>query len=95
MGYTYVLECADGSFYVGSTRHLLPRVEEHNYGEGSNYTRPRLPVVLVYYEEYERIADAFAREKQLQGWGRAKRIALITGATEYLPALSRKVWRRG
>ncbi|MDL5352149.1 GIY-YIG nuclease family protein [Microbacterium sp. zg-YB36] len=95
MGYTYILECADGSFYVGSTRHLLQRVEEHNHGEGSNYTRPRLPVVLVYYEEYERIADAFAREKQLQGWGRAKRVALITGANEYLPALSRKVWRRG
>lgn len=90
----YILECADGSFYVGSTRHLMRRVEEHNCGEGAAYTRHRLPVVLVYAEYYDRVADAFAREKQLQGWGRAKRIALITGAVEHLPPLSRRVWVR-
>ena len=88
----YILTCADGSFYVGSTRDLEYRLAEHQAGEGSEYTRNRRPVALSYVEEYDRIYDAFLREKQVQNWGRAKRIALITGAFGALPALSRKVW---
>lgn len=88
----YILECADGSYYVGSTRNLEYRVWLHDIGEGAEYTRHRLPVRLVYAEEYERIADAYVREKQVQGWGRAKRIALIAQHPDALPALSRKVF---
>jgi predicted GIY-YIG superfamily endonuclease len=62
----YILECADGSYYVGSTRDLDQRVAQHLSGLGSRYTAGRLPVELVYAEEYDRIADAFSREKQVQ-----------------------------
>jgi putative endonuclease len=91
-GYMYILTCADGSFYVGSTRDIDTRVAQHNDGEGSLYTQTRLPVALSYFEEYDRIDDAYLREKQVQNWSRAKRIALITGAFAALPALARKVW---
>ncbi len=83
-----MLQCRDGSFYVGSTYNLGRRLEEHAAGAGSAYTRCRLPVRLVWHEEYMRIADAFAREKQIQGWGRAKRIALIEGRYGDLPDLA-------
>jgi len=52
---------------------------QHQFGEGANYTRRRLPVTLVYYEEYNRIDIAFAHEKQMQGWSRKKKEALIRG----------------
>jgi len=61
---------------------------QHQSGEGSNYTKKRTPVILVYYEEYERIEDAFNREKQVQGWSRKKREALIKSNPEVLPLLS-------
>ena len=77
MPYTYILKCCDDSFYIGSTLNLEKRLEEHNTGEGANYTSKRLPLELVYYEEYDRIDDAFNREKQIQGWTRKKKMALI------------------
>lgn len=77
--YMYILECADGSYYTGSTKHLKKRLKEHQKGVGANHTMVRLPVELVYYEEFERIDHAFYREKQIQGWTRAKKEALING----------------
>ena len=59
-------------------------------GEGAVYTSTRLPVRLVYFEAFDRVNDAYRREKQVQGWGRSKRIALITGHLEALPPLSKK-----
>jgi putative endonuclease len=85
----YILRCSDDSFYVGSTVNLDGRLVQHNEGKGAKYTRTRLPAELAYYEEFDRAEDAFAREKQVQGWGRAKRIALIEGRSEELPGLSR------
>ncbi len=81
MAWTYIIECADGSFYVGSTVDLELRVSQHNLGEGASYTRPRRrrPVRLVWAAELNRVDDAFAYEKQIQNWSRAKRIALIEG----------------
>jgi len=84
----YILECADGSYYTGSTNNLELRLAQHQAGEGANHTKKRLPVKLVYYEEYERIDKAFYREKQVQGWSRKKKEALITGAFESLKPLS-------
>jgi len=86
----YILKCADGSYYVGSTRNLELRLVQHEAGKGSRYTAGRLPVELVYAEEYDRIVDAYAREKQVQNWGRAKREALIDGKSELLSALAKK-----
>lgn len=89
MAFMYILECADGSFYVGSTVSLGHRLEQHQRGLGAAYTRRRLPVRLVYAEEFESLAEAFAFEKRVQGWSRRKRQALIEGRREDLPGLSR------
>jgi len=90
MAWMYILECSDGSFYVGSTKNLELRLSEHQEGLGAKYTSRRLPIRLVYSEEFERISDAFTREKQVQNWSRAKREALINGNYEILPALAKK-----
>ncbi|MES2092265.1 MAG: GIY-YIG nuclease family protein [Actinomycetota bacterium] len=90
----YILECADNSLYVGSTIDLERRLSQHAAGEGAAYTRRRRPVRLVFAEEFARIDEAFAREKQVQGWSRAKRIALIEGRFDRLNGLSRKPPRR-
>jgi putative endonuclease len=91
MAWTYLLECADGSFYVGSTTDLDRRISQHNLGEGASYTRPRRrrPVRLVWCAEFSRVDDAYLYEKQIQNWGRAKRQALIDGRLGDLPALAR------
>ncbi len=73
MPHMYILQCADGSYYTGSTWNLEKRLWEHQNGLGANHTRQHSPVKLVYCEPYERIADAFAREKQVQGWSRKKK----------------------
>jgi putative endonuclease len=90
MPWTYILECADGSFYVGSTRDLEQRVEQHNTGDGAAYTRWRRPVRLAWAAEFERIDEAYAFEKRVQNWSRAKRIALIEGRFNDLPDLAKK-----
>ena len=87
-GYMYILECSDGSYYTGSTTNLELRLQQHQNGEGANHTKKRLPVTLVYYEEYARIDEAFYREKQVQGWSRKKKEALINGNPELLPQLA-------
>jgi putative endonuclease len=89
MPHVYILECGDGSYYVGSARSLDKRVAEHQAGLGGTYTSKRLPVSLVFAEHFDRIDDAFEREKQVQGWSRAKRQALIDGRATDLPDLSR------
>ena len=85
----YILKCANGLYYTGSTIDIDFRMKQHEAGEGSNFTRKHLPVTLVYYEEYSRIDDAFIREKQVQGWSRSKKEALIDGMVGKLPILSR------
>ncbi len=84
----YILKCSDKSYYTGSTTNLEYRIAQHQAGEGSNYTRERLPVELVYFEEFQRIDEAFSREKQVQGWSRKKKDALILGQVEKLPGLA-------
>lgn len=84
----YILECSDGSYYTGSTKDLELRLAQHQAGEGANHTKKRLPVKLVYYEEYQRIDEAFYREKQVQGWSRKKKEALIKGEFDILPELA-------
>jgi putative endonuclease len=89
MPYTYILRCSDGSFYTGSTWNLDKRIGDHMVGLGSKYTRSRRPVELVYMEEYSRIDEAYAREKQIQGWNRKKKEALIEGCPERLVQLAK------
>ena len=81
--------CSDDSYYTGSTNNLELRLAQHQNGEGSNHTKKRLPVTLVYFEEFQRIEEAFYREKQIQNWNRKKKEALIQLQFEKLPELSR------
>ena len=91
MAWTYILECADGSFYVGSTTDLGARLQQHQCGEGSAYTKPRRrrPVKLAWAQEVDSVRDAYFAEKQIQNWSRAKRLALIEGRLSDLPGLAR------
>ncbi|WPR74917.1 GIY-YIG nuclease family protein [Algoriphagus sp. NG3] len=87
--YMYILICGNGSYYTGSTKNLELRLQEHQLGEGSNFTRKHLPVKLAYFEEFERIDEAFEREKQIQKWSHAKKEALINRDFQKLKQLSR------
>lgn len=87
-GYMYILICANGQYYTGSTNDLERRLLQHQNGEGSNFTKKHLPVELVYSEEFSRIDYAFYREKQVQGWNKKKKEALINGKFENLHELS-------
>jgi putative endonuclease len=77
------------SFYTGSTTDIERRFKEHQQGRGANYTRKRLPVILVYFEEFDRIDDAFYREKQIQRWSKSKKRALIEGNHDLLRELAK------
>lgn len=86
----YILRCADGSYYTGLTKQEIEaRVWEHNAGTYDGYTAKRRPVELVFTETYERITEAIERERQIKGWSRVKKEALIALAYEKLPELAR------
>ncbi len=85
----YILRCEDGSYYTGSTNNLELRLCQHQAGIGSNYTRERLPVELIYFEEFQRIDRAFYREKQVQNWSRKKKEALISSNIDVLKEAAR------
>lgn len=78
-GYMYILKCANGQYYTGSTTNLVLRLAQHQRGEGANFTRKHLPVELVYYEEFDRIHKAYNRERQIHKWSHQKKEALIEG----------------
>ncbi|MCB0452845.1 MAG: GIY-YIG nuclease family protein [Aequorivita sp.] len=87
-GYVYILKCSNDLYYTGSTKDLEKRIAEHQNGKGANFTKKHLPVQLMYFEEFHRIDEAFYREKQIQGWSRKKKEALISGKTNLLHDLS-------
>jgi putative endonuclease len=89
MAWVYILQCSDGSYYVGSTTDLPARLMQHELGMGAAYTARRRPVTLAWAMEFASVVDAFAFEKQVQNWSRAKRQALIDGRLDDLPALAR------
>ena len=89
MAWTYILRCSDGSFYVGCARNLEQRAAEHDAGVVAGYTQRHRPVELVWAHESERVDGAWALERQIKGWSRAKRVALIEGRFGDLPRLSR------
>ena len=89
--YLYILRCADGSYYVGTTVSGLDRrVAEHQAGTFGGFTSSRRPVTLVYYEHFDRLWDAAAAERRVKGWRREKKEALIRGDFALLPALARR-----
>ncbi len=81
MFYVYILASRRvGTLYIGVTNDLHRRVEEHRSGRGSAFTARYGVGRLVYFETYERIVEAIAREKQLKGWNRAWKVRLIEGS---------------
>ena len=87
--YVYILRCADGSYYTGHTDDLEIRIGEHQAGTFPGYTKKRLPVELMFSDEFSSREDALDGEKQIKGWSRAKKEALIAGDWERLKELSR------
>ena len=79
MNYTYIVECADGTYYCGWTKDLEKRIADHNAGKGAKYTRPRLPVKLVYYEEFETKEEAMSREWHIKRLTRRQKEELVAG----------------
>jgi putative endonuclease len=94
--FLYILECADASYYVGTARSSLEqRVTEHNAGTFGGYTAQRRPVTLVFLQWFDHITEAIAAERQVKGWSRAKKEALIRGDFARLPELSKRRRQRG
>ncbi len=76
--YTYIVECSDGSFYTGMTNDLERRINEHNEGNvKESYTYDKRPVILKWFEICTNPNEAIRLEKQIKGWSRRKKIALI------------------
>src|SRR3954463_5274318 len=90
----YILRCADGSYYVGLTRDSLEkRLAQHEMGLFDGYTVRRRPVELIFNQLFGRIEDAIAAERQLKGWRREKKEALIRGDYGALPILASRSTR--
>jgi predicted GIY-YIG superfamily endonuclease len=77
--WAYMLQCADRHFYTGHTDDLETRFATHQSGTVPGYTSTRLPVTLVWSQEFSTRYEAVAAERQLKGWGRTKKLALIRG----------------
>ena len=87
----YIVRCADESYYTGTARSGLDqRIAQHNSGAFDGYTAKRRPVVLVFSQWFDRIVDAIAAERQIKGWSRAKKEALIRGGFNQLRVLAKR-----
>jgi predicted GIY-YIG superfamily endonuclease len=90
MGFwTYMLHCADRSFYVGHTDDLDARIAQHMSGEFGGYTSTRLPTKLVWCDEFPSRYEALSAERQIKGWSRAKKLALIRSDWKLISHLKR------
>jgi len=91
-GWAYILLCADGSYYVGSTSYeeVNKRVDEHNDTRYIGYTMSRRPVSLVWSRHFDDLRDAHATERRIKGWSRAKKLALISGDESKLKKLAQR-----
>jgi putative endonuclease len=88
-GWTYILKCSDDSYYCGSTSNLEQRINEHIFHKYSGYTSARLPIEQVFSQEFLDINDAIRAERQIKGWSRRKKEALINGDFDLLHELAK------
>ncbi len=90
MGFwVYMLRCHDNSYYTGHTENLEKRIAEHQAGEGGTYTVARLPVALVFAQEFASRDEALACERQIKGWCRRKKEAMLRGDWAEVSRLAR------
>jgi len=87
--FVYIVRCSDGSYYTGVTSNLEKRIAEHNSGLIKGYTSKRLPLELVYSNRFNNVSDAIRSEKQIKGWRRDKKEALVQQNFEALVKLSK------
>lgn len=87
--WTYILRCSDGSYYVGHTDDIDYRMAQHEQGAIGGYTAKRRPVALVWSDQFPTRDEAFAAERKLKGWGRAKKEALVDGDWDRVSLLAR------
>ena len=87
--FAYLLRCNDSSFYAGHTDNLELRIAQHRSGVMGGYTAKRLPIELVWSETFETREEALAAERQIKGWSRAKKQALIDGDWELVSKLAK------
>ncbi|MDO4617789.1 MAG: GIY-YIG nuclease family protein [Lachnospiraceae bacterium] len=80
--YTYMVRCSDGSLYTGWTTDLKKRINVHNSGRGAKYTRCRLPVKLVYYEEFSTKHEAMSREVHMKQLTKSQKEELVACFTK-------------
>jgi len=85
----YILQCSDGSLYVGHTDDLDERLRQHDAAKFASYTARRRPLQLLHVEEFESRFEAIAMERKLKGWSKAKKLAYISGDWEKVGALSK------
>jgi predicted GIY-YIG superfamily endonuclease len=88
-GCVYILRCADGSYYTGSTSSIEQRIAQHDAGELGGYTASRRPHALVFVQQFADIRDAISAERRIKGWSRRKKQALIAGDYDLLSLLSK------
>lgn len=93
--WVYMLRCADGTFYVGHSDNLEHRIAQHQMGNIKGYTSTRLPVDLVWSQEFSSRIEALEAERQIKGWGKQKKEALIAGDWERISALAKKSFDTG
>jgi predicted GIY-YIG superfamily endonuclease len=87
--WVYILRCADGSYYTGHTDDLEKRLSEHDSGARGNYTASRRPVKLVFSQECSSREEALAAERQIKGWSRRKKEAMMRSDWEEVSRLAR------
>jgi len=88
--WVYILRCADGSYYTGHTDNLEKRIAEHQAGEIEGYTSTKLPVTLVFSQEFPSREEALVCERQIKGWSRKKKEALMQGNWAELSRLAHR-----
>jgi putative endonuclease len=88
--WVYIVRCADGSYYTGHSDNLERRIAAHQSGEIKSYTSTRLPIELVYSQEFVTRTEALEHERQIKGWSRKKKEALMRGDWEEISRLARK-----
>ncbi len=87
--FAYILLCGDGSYYIGHTDNLDHRIADHQSGRFEGYTKNRRPVRLVWSQDFVTREEALAAERQIKGWSRAKKEALIDRRWDELSRLAR------
>jgi len=93
--WVYIVKCSDGSYYTGVAHESLERrIGAHNAGTYGGYTSTRRPVRLVFSQDFDRVTDAIAAERQIKRWSRAKKEALIRGDFDALRKLAKRPTKR-